>query len=263
MPRSLYMQTQACKRLPMLTASHAFALTGLSLFSLLGACHPTSTPPETAAPTEATTGLTASRGAPRETGKSIEFPYAENFEGLENGSVPFGWEGKGDDSAFAKVLSEGFRGARSGGAVVHLSDDSAEDAAELTTSFDERSRGMVQYALLISRDRAADAYMTLAFGDQSTERVVDVLFTQSGTVRYRSGNGSLVDVQPYEKDMWHDVSVVWDLKHSSFVLTIDGVQAGTFPLGSTRAPDQITFKVGSNDKTKQSAYIDDVQLVFE
>jgi len=238
----------------------------LGLVSMLSACQPAApaSGAECATDTpQAARGLQQTRGAPRATGGSLQFPYAENFEELKDGQVPYGWLASGDETAFSSVLVTDAGKARSGTRVVHLSDDSPQDAAELKASFGTRERGMVLYSLLVSAERPADAYMTLAFGDASTDRVVDILFTQSGTIRYRAAGGSLIDVQQYTKGDWHDVGVVWDTKENNFVLTIDGAQAGSFRLAAATAPTQITFKVGANAKTGQSAHIDDVQLIFQ
>lgn len=249
-----------------MTRSTCLATTVLLLLGL-SACQPTgeaqsagdTTQPEA----ESAAVALELRGAPRAEGEAMQFPYAENFEGLKSGQVPFGWESQGDDLAFAQVSNDGSIPARSGVGVVHLSDDSPEDAAKLKAQFGERGRGMVLYSLFVSGERQADAYITLGVGDQSADRVVDVLFTRSGTVRYRSASGDLVDIKQYSQGVWLDVSVLWDTEQGSFVLSIDGVEAGSFPMVSQVAPTQVVFKVGANAKTGQSAYLDDLQMIFE
>lgn len=217
-----------------------------------------------AAPQMAAVAAAEAVGAPRAAGQPIQFPYVETFEGLEDGAAPFGWVVKGDAKSTATITSAAAGGqVKSGTSALHLSDDSPQDSAEVSTVIGAQKKGMVAYSLLVSDDRPGDAYMTVGVGSNSAGRVVDVVFSKGGNLRYRGDSGELIDIRGYGQGEWHDVNVVWDVEQGKFWLNVDGSLIGDFPIVQPVNPTHVTFKVGSNKKFGQSAFIDDVRIAFE
>lgn len=202
-------------------------------------------------------------GAPRSAGEKITFPYVETFEGHAPDVSPLGWQDKGDEKATSKVVGAGTVTPKSGTQMLHLSDNSPGDAAQISTLIGPAGKGSVQFSFYDDSDNPADNYMTLGVGTHSDGRVVDILFTASGNIRYRADTGDLVTIGAYSFDEWHDVSIIFDVAQGSFWFFLDGVRLDAFPLVQASPPSHLTFKVGSNSKSGQSAFIDDIQVVLE
>lgn len=121
------------------------------------------------------------------------------------------------------------------------------------------SSGGYKVSVFLPADGTAESvYLTLANGTSSSNRFVDIFFTGSGELRYRTAS-DYITVMDFERNKWYDLEVTW--ANDTFSFSINGTASVTNAAVVNKAitPTLLEFKAGSNSK-KSYYYIDDLKI---
>ncbi|MDC7220270.1 MAG: hypothetical protein PQJ59_10035 [Spirochaetales bacterium] len=188
----------------------------------------------------------------------INVPYSENFDSLAPGDEISEARVRGDETSTSKVSNSL---AYSGGNSLYMSDYSTADSAEIQYKIlDELASGTVKYAIYIPSNEPGTNYCTLGTSTSSSGYLIDVSITSAGNIKYRRPDRGLETVTKISLDAWHTVEIKWNTSANQFIMMVDGEKVVQQGLIQNAYPSYLFFKTGSNSKTGQAIYLDDISL---
>ncbi len=184
--------------------------------------------------------------------------FVEDFDNVQLGAIPAGWESKGDAKATCTVVDKSVIAPHSPPYCLKMADNSPSTAVQFRKGFGDQAMGTIRYAVNNPSASPADMYCTFT---KSGEKIIDVTLSPAGNVKYRNQAGSLQEAAKYTQDAWHVIAISWDCELGQFSLAMDGNKIGEYPMIKKAAPDTVEFKLGSSDKVGQVGYLDSIELI--
>jgi len=190
--------------------------------------------------------------------------WFEDFE--EAGAVgasPAGWEALVDMDATVRLADVSSMGSPSGRMAVALEDESFSLSSQVRRKLGAAlERGAVEYLVLISTEKPAEAYIEMRA--DNIGKVFDCHVSGGGNFKCRSNGSLLTLVEGMEIGVWHTIRLEWDTSSWTYRAAVNGrdvTPEGGLRFDQQGVPSEINFKVGSNPKTGQLAYVDAVRVV--
>jgi|GEM_PF-4660141 len=188
------------------------------------------------------------------------------FEDFEQagapGSAPSGWEAIVDMDATVKLVDVSALNPPSGRLAAALEDESYSISSQMRRKFGAAlPQGAIEYLVWVSPAKPAEAYVEIR-ADRAG-KVFDCHLSGGGNLKCRSKGSLLTLVEGLDVGVWQRVRLEWDTSTWTYRAYLNGEDV-TPPEGLSfdvqGVPSEVNFKVGSNPKTEQLAYFDDVRV---
>lgn len=173
----------------------------------------------------------------------------------------------------AEMFAEEGDVVETSGNSVLLDDNDGVDTGELRLDLDSSyAEGQVSVNLMYAADETETAYLGLYGSSTSSSDAIAELKIDSGYqltsgnvgIRLRDADSSDdVSITEFAAATWANVVVTWDANASTYTVTVDGSEIGTYTMYNSGNVEKVIFKLASSSKVAESdtpVYIDDLMV---
>ncbi len=175
-------------------------------------------------------------------------PVSDTFDGMRAGGVVVDWNIYSPRWAPVDVVE--FPNAENKS--LQLRDEDPYDYARAVRVFPESVTARLSWKVCARQNTTGRLEMEVM--DRWAARPIRILYEEDGWIRTMNG-AALVDLAPYEPDVWYTIGVAVDVPTGKFHLSIDGatVLSGADFTETVRSVERLSFRTGAyrNEPTRR------------
>ncbi|TEW56853.1 hypothetical protein E2R68_02145 [Psychromonas sp. RZ22] len=153
---------------------------------------------------------------------------------------------------------------------VALTDTSTDNAGKLMyTLGSAQEEGSVSVKVRYSAEEVETAYVTLhadtvTSADQIASIKMDSGFSSGSNIGFKRATSASSSedealTQTFPEDTWATITISWD--QTNYTLSVNGTEAGTWPVINANAVSAVEMKIGNNSNTTtHTFYVDDLAI---